>query len=48
MSNDDTNESENADEEIVIDEAEEGFLEDRDPTDYPAVLRVTSDPEEAH
>ena len=49
MSNDHhTNESDNADEEIVTDEAEEGFLEERDPIDYPAVLRVTSDSEEAH
>lgn len=38
------------DEEIVMDdvESEAGFLEDRDPEDYPSVLRITSDSEEAH
>lgn len=37
-------------EEIVMDdvEAEAGFLEDRDPEDYPSVLRITSDSEQAH
>jgi len=38
------------DEEIVMDdvEAEAGFLENRDPEEYPSVLRITSDSEEAH
>lgn len=27
---------------------EDGFLEDRDPEDYPSVLRITSEPEDAH
>lgn len=37
-------------EKIAMDdtEADAGFLEDRDPTDYPAVLRVTSAPKEQH
>ncbi|CCQ33080.1 hypothetical protein HLRTI_002998 [Halorhabdus tiamatea SARL4B] len=37
-------------EEIVMNdvEAEADFLEDRDPADYPSVLRVTSESEEAH
>lgn len=29
-------------------EAEAGFLEDRDPEDYPSVLRITSTSDEAH
>jgi len=29
-------------------EAEAGFLEDRDPEDYPSVLRITSDSEQSH
>lgn len=37
-------------EEIAIDEVEAGagFLEDRDPEDYPSVLRITSSSEEVH
>jgi predicted transcriptional regulator len=50
---DHTDDSDNTgtdDEEIVIDdvEAEAGFLEDRDPANYPSVLRITSDSDEAH
>ncbi|GAA0277660.1 HVO_A0114 family putative DNA-binding protein [Halobacterium noricense] len=46
----DVNSTNSETEEIVMDdvEAEAGFLEDRDPEDYPSVLRITSDPEEAH
>jgi Predicted transcriptional regulator len=29
-------------------EAKVGFLEDRDPEDYPSMLRITSNPEQAH
>ncbi|WP_245998571.1 HVO_A0114 family putative DNA-binding protein [Halalkalicoccus subterraneus] len=29
-------------------EADADFLEDRDPEDYPSILRITSDSEEAH
>ena len=38
------------DEEVVMDdiETEAGFLEDRKPEDYPSVLRITSDSDEAH
>lgn len=38
------------DEAIVMDdiEADVDFLDDRDPEDYPSVLRITSDSEEAH
>lgn len=37
-------------EEIVMDEAEAdaGFLDDRNPEDYPSILRLTSNPEETH
>ena len=47
---DDVNSTDSGDEEIVMDdvEAEAGFLEDRDPEDYPSVLRITSDSEQAH
>jgi predicted transcriptional regulator len=49
MSNDpNANAPDNPDEEIVIDDAEAGFLEDRDPADYPSTLQVTADSEEAH
>lgn len=34
--------------EIVIDDAESSFLEDRDSTDYPSVLRLTSESKDAH
>ncbi|MEY7852049.1 transcriptional regulator [Natrarchaeobius sp. A-rgal3] len=46
----DTNTPDNSDEEIGMDdhEAKAGFLEDRDPEDYPSVLRITSDTDEAH
>jgi len=46
---DDSN-STDSEEEIVMDEAETeaGFLEDRDADEYPAVLRITSEPEESH
>ena len=47
---DNVNSTDSADEEIVMDdiESEAGFLEDRDPKDYPSVLRITSDSDEAH
>jgi len=47
---DDINSTGSGDEEIVMDdaEAEAGFLEDRDLEDYPSVLRITSDSEQAH
>jgi len=48
---DDTDDSNSTgDEEIVMEdvEAEAGFLEDRDPEDYPSVLRITSESEQAH
>jgi len=47
---DDTDSTAPEDEEIVMDdvEAEADFLEDRDPGDYPSVLRITSDSDEAH
>ena len=48
--NTDVNSTDSEDEEIVMDdiEAEAGFLEDRDPEDYPSVLRITSHSEEVH
>jgi len=47
---DDVNSTDSENEEIVMDdvEAEAGFLEDRAPEDYPSVLRITSDSDEAH
>jgi predicted transcriptional regulator len=47
---DDPNSTDSDDTEIVMDdiEAEAGFLEDRDPENYPSVLRITSDSEEEH
>jgi len=47
---DDINSTGSGDGEIVMDdtEAEAGFLEDRDLEDYPSVLRITSDSEQAH
>ena len=47
---DNVNSTGSADEEIVMDdiESEAGFLEDRDPDEYPSVLRITSDSDEAH
>ncbi|MGB9961570.1 transcriptional regulator [Halobacterium sp. MBLA0001] len=47
---DDVNSTDSEPEEIVMDdvEAEAGFLEDRNPEDYPSVLRITSDSDEAH
>ncbi|MCD2201281.1 transcriptional regulator [Halobacterium sp. KA-4] len=47
---DDVNSTDSETEEIVMDdvEAEAGFLEDRGPEDYPSVLRITSDSDEAH
>lgn len=47
---DDTDSTAPEEERIVMDavEAEAGFLEDRDPGDYPSVLRITSNSEEAH
>jgi len=47
---DDVNSTDSETEEIVMDdvEAEAGFLEDSDPEDYPSVLQITSDSEEAH
>lgn len=46
----DVNSTGSDDEEIVMDDVEDeaGFLEDRDPEDYPSVLRITSDSDEAH
>lgn len=35
-------------EEIVIDDVEADFLEDRDPEEYPSVLRITSNSEQTH
>lgn len=48
--NTDVNSTGSEEEEVVMEdvEAEAGFLEDRDPEDYPSVLRITSDSEEAH
>lgn len=47
---DDGNSTASENDDIVMDdvEAEAGFLEDRDPEDYPSVLRITSDSEEVH
>lgn len=47
---DDVNSTGSDDEEIVMDDVEDeaSFLEDHDPEDYPSVLRITSDPDEAH
>jgi predicted transcriptional regulator len=47
---DDVNSTDSETEEIVMDdlETEAGFLEDRDPEDYPSVLRITSDSDETH
>ena len=47
---DDANSTDSETEEIVVDdiEAEAGFLEDRDPEDYPSILRITSNSEQAH
>jgi predicted transcriptional regulator len=47
---DDANSTDTAPDPIVMadTEAEAGFLDDRDPTEYPSVLRVTSDSEQAH
>ncbi|WP_166377346.1 hypothetical protein [Halorubrum sp. BOL3-1] len=43
---DDISNTRSGDERIVTDDAETeaGFLEDRDPEDYPSVLQITSDP----
>jgi predicted transcriptional regulator len=47
---DDITSTDSDDEEIVMDdvETEAEFLEDRKPEDYPSVLRITSDSDEAH
>ncbi|PSQ20495.1 transcriptional regulator [Halobacteriales archaeon QS_9_67_17] len=47
---DNVNSTGSADEEIVMDdsESEAGFLEDRDPDEYPSVLRITSNSDETH
>jgi predicted transcriptional regulator len=47
---DDVDSTGTADEEIIMDdrEADAGFLEDRNLEDYPSVLRITSDADEAH
>ena len=47
---DDANSTDSETEEIVVDdiEAEAGFLEDRDPEEYPSILRITSNSEQAH
>lgn len=44
---DDSNRTD-SDKEIVMDDIEADFLEDRDPEDYPSVLRITSDSDETH
>lgn len=46
-----TDTPDNADDEEIVRndiEAEAQFLEDRDPADYPSVLRITSESEQAH
>jgi predicted transcriptional regulator len=50
MSEDTNTTDETADDGAVIDETEAtaGFLEDLDPADYPAVLRITSNSEQKH
>lgn len=47
---DDVNSIDSENEEIVMNDAEANadFLADRDPEDYPSILRITSDSEEAH
>lgn len=47
---DDANSIDSEDEEIVMNniEADADFLKDHDPEDYPSILRITSDSEEAH
>ena len=47
---DDVDSTGTADAEIIMDdrEADAGFLEDRNLEDYPSVLRITSDADEAH
>ena len=47
---DDANSTDSGPEEIVVDdiEVEAGFLEDRDPEDYPSMLRITFNSEQAH
>ncbi|SNR66386.1 hypothetical protein SAMN06266787_1093 [Halorubrum ezzemoulense] len=47
---DDVNSTSSGDEEVVMDdiEAEAGILEDRDPEDYPSVLRITSNSEQTY
>ena len=47
---DDVDSTGSDDEDIVMDdvETESAFLEDRNPEDYPSVLRLTSIPEEVH
>lgn len=47
---DDSTSTDPDDETVIMDdsEVEAGFLEDRDPADYPSVLRLTSEPEETH
>lgn len=47
---DDVNSTDSEGEAIVMDdvEADAGFLEDREPGDYPSMLRITSNSEEAH
>lgn len=42
------NTPDNPDEEIIIDDAEAGFVKGRDPADYLSVLRVSADSEEAY
>ena len=37
-----------SDDGIVMDDVEASFLEDRDPEDYPTVLRITSEPGATH
>lgn len=41
-------ETSSEDDAIAMDDPEAGFLEDRDPADYPSVLKITSDSEEVH
>lgn len=49
MTDDTPTDTDNIDsEEIEMDDVETRFLENRDPEDYPTVLRITSAPEDQH
>jgi len=47
---DDANSMGSHDQEIVMNDVEDeaDFLEDRDPEDYPSILRITADPQKEH